>query len=105
MPPALLTGHTYRLSCAGGREQHLLTAAAHSLLLLRPDAACLLPNDAQLQTAFFNMGVSNTVDGLRLSAKSGRVENQRGGVIAILHQFDRRAAIHAFIRRHLVQGS
>lgn len=56
-----------------------------------------------LQTAAFNLGVNNRVSTLRLNEVTGRLESPGGRAIAIVHQYDRRAAVKAFFRRHRVE--
>ena len=90
---------------AGGREQHILSAAAYGLAQLHESQVCQLHNDANRQRAAFNMGTNNKKNfaALVLNETSGYVEAPRGGgPIAILHQFDRRPAVNAFIDKHLL---
>jgi len=89
---------------ADGRDQHLLTAAAFALqraLRLESGSAavCVLPNDPSTQSAAANLGVNNRVKGLlAISATTGFVESvPLREPIALLHQFDRRRNIDAFI--------
>ena len=88
---------------AGGREQHLITGAAYALAQLHPRDICTLPNALERQTAAFNLGVNNRVSTLRLNEVTGRLESPGGRAIAIVHQYDRRAAVKAFFRRHHVE--
>lgn len=90
---------------AMGRDQHLLTAAGHALLRQPALGACLLPNDAAAQAAVANLGVNNDLRGQYvLSAESGLVESAAlREPIALLHQFDRRRAISAFLRPQMMR--
>lgn len=93
-----------RQCVAGGREQHLITGAAYALAQLHPRDVCTLPNALERQTAAFNLGVNNRVSTLRLNEATGRLESPGGRAIAIVHQYDRRAAVKAFLRRHHVEA-
>ena len=101
---ALLAATAGEPRCAaGGREQHLLTAAALSLRARRPAEVCVLPNDLRRHAAFFNMGVFNNISDVRLDEASGRVRGVGDGdraIVALVHQFDRWPAVAAFVRRH-----
>ena len=88
----------------GGREQIVLTAAAYELKSRYPDQVCLLLNDPRQQSAAVNMGVNNNLQGTVLNSATGKVEAQRGGTIALVHQFDRRPAVAAFIEKHVVKA-
>lgn len=91
---------------AGGREQIVLTAAAYELKALAHAEVCLIPNDPKQQTVAFNMGVNNRLHGFELNSRSGFAESAAlRRPIAIIHQFDRRPAVEAFLMAHLQNRS
>ena len=103
---ALLAATAKDEAClVGGREQHLLTAAALALRARRPAEVCVLPNDLRQHAAFFNMGVSNTIDDVRLSEREQRVQAAGGDSIGIVHQFDRRPTVLEFLKKHGLAGA
>ena len=90
----------------GGREQIVLTAAAYELKALAHAEVCLIPNDPKQQTMALNMGVNNRLHGFELNSRSGFVESAAlRRPIAIIHQFDRRPAVEAFLMAHLQNRS
>lgn len=85
----------------GGRDQHIITEVAFAFRRRWPAQVCMLPNDLARHSAFFNMGVSNSIEAVRLDESSGRVLGPDSRIIAILHQFDRRPTVQAFLRQSL----